>query len=132
MKYLILITALVTLYACGKPEAAPPAKEKELILLVAPWCEPCKKELEYIKANPPKIKIRIVCETGDKMFDPPSVASCEKMGGLPDEKAWGLYKKHIGTVKTIPASVVLADGVVARTFIAPYQIEDIVAYAEGL
>lgn len=123
MKYLLLFL----LAACSKsvtPPEPPPIVKYDtvrILLLVAPWCEPCNHELpiynEKMKVeNKEKIQVLGLTQTGTSVLSDPDEISATYMQTkhgvyfdvVPDEKRWYSYKKYFpNEAKILPATVLL-------------------------
>lgn len=124
MKKISILLSLFLITSCTKSEPPKPLKKYDsvkILLIVAPWCDPCHKELpefDRLTVGVDKLFIEAKTQTGLKPQSVPDVETANEMKRLsnvsfditPDESKWFSYKKYVGDKEyLLPVSVVIGE-----------------------
>lgn len=152
----IIILTLLILISCGSPpQPAKPIQKYQFVsikLLVAPWCDPCRKELNHFSVaeyDRTHIFLDAVSQTGISPQSKPDEESANSMSVpkvpvRPDGAKWKSYKEYFpGMTYELPKAVVFGENekcagktceiesTLIKTFQGVYSAEEVLIFAKS-
>lgn len=153
---MLLLLFLFGLLSCNKYDApAKPDTKYQFVsikLLVAPWCESCRKELKEVNGadfDRNKIFIEGISETGLSAGTPPDEATAKAIAEpnvqvTPDSKIWKMHKEYFPSEPySLPKAIVFGENekceegickiesTKVKLFRYPYSAEDLLLFAKS-
>lgn len=144
----LMFFLLSLILSCSKiaPPTEPSIKSDKVnvMLLVAPWCKPCKQELSDAETllkqyDRTRLLVTAYTETGPQAGSNPTEQSANEMKNssgakfpvIPDSSQWFLYKLYFTEGSGILPAAVVMTPTSRWSFEQPYQIKEILQFANG-